>query len=69
MPWWFPSGHKRLFSPKLRQRIRLLKDKAALSDYIDNDRLLEEDGGIYSFDLQSWISTTLSAEVGMKTNS
>jgi hypothetical protein len=46
-----------------------LKDKAALSDYIDKDRLLEEDGGIYSFDLQSWISTTLSAEVGMKTNS
>lgn len=67
MPWWFPSGNKRLFAPKLRERIHLLKDKAALSEYIDEDRLLEEDGGIYNFDLQAWISTTLSAEVGMKT--
>jgi hypothetical protein len=68
MPWWFPSGNaKKLFSPKLRERIHLLKDKSALSEYIDEDRLLEEDGGIYNFDLQSWISTTLAAEVGMNT--
>lgn len=66
MPWWFPYSNKRLLSAKLRERIHLLKDKAALSEYIDEDRLLEEDGGIYNFDLQSWISTTLAAEVGMK---
>ena len=64
MPWWFPSSNKRLLSAKLRERIHILKDKAALSEYIDEDRLLEEDGGIYNFDLQSWISTTLAAEVG-----
>lgn len=69
MPWWFPSGSKKLFSPKLRERIHLLKDKAALSEYIDGDRLLEEDGGIYSFDLQAWISNTLAAEVGVKIES
>jgi hypothetical protein len=68
MPWWFPSGNaKKLFSQKLRERIHLLKDKAALAEYIDEDRLLEEDGGIYNFDLQSWISSTLAAEVGINT--
>jgi hypothetical protein len=68
MPWWFPSGHKRFFSPKLRERIHFLKDKSALSEYIDEDRLLEDDGGIFCFDLQTWISSTLSAEVGMVSN-
>ena len=66
MPWWFPSSSRKLFSPKLQERIFILKEKAALSEYIDKDRLLEEDGGIYNFDLHSWIAAILSAEVGMK---
>ena len=66
MPWWFPSSSRKLFSPKLQERIHILKEKATLSEYIDEDRLLEEDGGIHNFDLHSWISAILSAEVGMK---
>mmetsp|Transcript_29030 Transcript_29030/g.61799 ORF Transcript_29030/g.61799 Transcript_29030/m.61799 type:complete len:581 (-) Transcript_29030:33-1775(-) len=65
MPWWFPAaGSKKLFSTKMRSRIHFLKDKVALHEYIEKDRLLEEDGGIYNFDLQSWISTTFLHEVG-----
>jgi len=64
MPWWFPvAGNRRLFSAKMRSRIHFLKDKGALQEYIEKDRLLEEDGGIYNFDLQSWISSTFLHEV------
>jgi len=63
MPWWFSAGHRKLFSIKMRSRIHLLKDKTALFEFIEKDRLLEEDGGIYNFDLQTWISSTVLDEV------
>jgi len=63
MPWWFPAGHKKLFSIKMRSRVHFLKDKAALLEFIEKDRLLEEDGGIYNFDLQSWVAATVLNEV------
>eukprot|EP00970_Alexandrium_tamarense_P015482 scaffold5185_cov198-Alexandrium_tamarense.AAC.30 len=68
MPWWFPSGNKRLFSPKLRERIHFVNDRGALVEFIEKDRLLEEDGGIFSFDLQSWISSTLLRELENMSN-
>lgn len=62
-PWWYPVGQRKLCSVKMRTRIQFLKDKTALFKFIERDRLLEEDGGIYNFDLQSWISSTMLAEV------
>ncbi|KAL9181114.1 hypothetical protein ACHAXT_009919 [Thalassiosira profunda] len=63
MPWWFPSGYARLFSKKMRARIHYLKDKAALGEFIEEERLLEEDGSISNFDVQQWISSTVLHEV------
>ena len=64
MPWWFPAaGTKKLFTIKMRQRIHILKNKVELHEYIEKDRLLEEYGGIYGFDLQAWISSTVLNEV------
>lgn len=68
MPWWFPN-HRRLFSPKLRERIFFLKEKSALYDYIEKDRLLEQDGGtLINFDVQLWISSTILREIEMNSN-
>ena len=64
MPWWFPSNSTtKLFSTTMRSRIHFLKSTVALSEYIEKDRLLVEDGGIYHFDLQEWISATVLREV------
>eukprot|EP00580_Thalassiosira_gravida_P017968 CAMPEP_0201666194 /NCGR_PEP_ID=MMETSP0494-20130426/7107_1 /ASSEMBLY_ACC=CAM_ASM_000839 /TAXON_ID=420259 /ORGANISM="Thalassiosira gravida, Strain GMp14c1" /LENGTH=729 /DNA_ID=CAMNT_0048145307 /DNA_START=1683 /DNA_END=3872 /DNA_ORIENTATION=- len=63
MPWWYPVGQRKMLSEKLRSRIHFLRDKTALLEFIEKDRLLEEDGGIYNFDLQSWISSTVLEEV------
>jgi len=63
MPWWFPSGYTKLFSAAIRSRIHFLKNKTALSEFIEEDRLLEEDGGIYNFDLQAWISSIVLQEL------
>mmetsp|Transcript_10929 Transcript_10929/g.22334 ORF Transcript_10929/g.22334 Transcript_10929/m.22334 type:complete len:658 (-) Transcript_10929:14-1987(-) len=68
MPWWFPN-HRRLFSPKLRERIFFLKEKSALYDYIEKDRLLEQDGGtLMNFDVQLWISSTMLKEIEIYSN-
>mmetsp|Transcript_4002 Transcript_4002/g.8816 ORF Transcript_4002/g.8816 Transcript_4002/m.8816 type:complete len:724 (+) Transcript_4002:14-2185(+) len=63
MPWWYPVGQRKMLSEKLRARIHFLRDKTALLEFIEKDRLLEEDGGIYNFDMQSWISSTVLEEV------
>ena len=64
VPWWYPAASQRkLFSTKMRSRIHILKDKEALHEFIEKDRLLEEYGGIYNFDLQNWISSTYMQEV------
>ena len=64
MPWWYPAaGNKKLFTIKMRSRIHILKNKVDLHEYIEKDRLLEEYGGIYGFDLQAWISSTVLNEV------
>ncbi|KAL7468326.1 hypothetical protein ACHAXS_008534 [Conticribra weissflogii] len=68
MPWWFPN-HTRYFSPKLRERIFFLKEKIALYEYIEKDRLLEQDGGtLMNFDVQLWISSILLREIEMNSN-
>jgi hypothetical protein len=63
MPWWFPSSYTKLFSTKIRSRTHYLKNKTALAEVIENERLLEEDGGTTNFDLQQWISSTVLHEV------
>ena len=64
MPWWYPAaGNKKLFTIKMRSRIHILKNKVDLHEYIEKDRLPEEYGGIYAFDLQAWISSTVLNEV------
>jgi hypothetical protein len=59
--WWFPAaGNRKLgFSAKMQTRIHFLKNKSALYEYIEKDVLLE----VYSFDIQSWISSTVMHEV------
>ena len=64
-PWWFPN-HQKLLRQKIRSRVKHLKQKRALEDYIDRDKILIEDGGNASFDLKSALSNIILQEVDAK---
>ncbi|EJK64224.1 hypothetical protein THAOC_15064 [Thalassiosira oceanica] len=64
-PWWFPN-HQKLLSQKIRLRVKHLKKKCDLSEYIDQSKLLIEDGGNASFDLKSELSNIILHEVDLK---
>ena len=59
--WWFPAaGSKKLgFSSKMQTRVHFVKNKSTLYEYIEKDMVLK----VYSFDMQSWISSTFMHEV------
>lgn len=59
-PWWFPGGrYKFMFSTKLQSRVFFVKNKTALYEFIDKDRLKD----VFSFDTKVSISLALLQEV------
>lgn len=63
--WWFPGGrYKFMFSTKLQSRVHFVKNKTALYEFIDKDRLQD----VYSFDdMKASISLALLQEVESRT--
>lgn len=59
--WWCPAvGSKKLgLSAKMQTRVHFFKNKSTLYEYIEKDMVLK----VYSFDMQSWISSTFMHEV------